>query len=107
MIAWWSVVTQEIQHFISKGKNCQMNRPSLGKTVSTWPGADVWDRLHMDWGNDKNQGNILVIVQAGSGRIEAFPAGNRTSKTDKFILVKSSQDSEYQKFYYLIMALYL
>ena len=37
----------------------------------------------MDWGNVKDQGNILVIVDAGSGWIEVFPAGNRTSETVK------------------------
>ena len=37
----------------------------------------------MDWGYVKYQGNILVIVDAGSGWIEAFPAGNRTSQTVK------------------------
>ena len=53
-----------------------MIRPSLGKTVSTWPEADVWERLPMEWGYVKDQGNILVIVDAGSGWIEAFSAGN-------------------------------
>ena len=37
----------------------------------------------MDWGYVKDQGNILVVVDAGSGWIEAFPAGNRTSQTVK------------------------
>ena len=86
MIAWWPGITQDVQHFVSKGKNCQLNRPSLGKTVSTWPEADVWERLHMDWGYVKDHGNILVIVDAGSGWIEAFPAGNRTSETVKIYL---------------------
>ena len=58
----------------------------MGKTVSTWPEAEVWERLHMDWGYVKDQGNILVIVDAGSGWIEAFPAGNRTSQTVKVYL---------------------
>ena len=34
MIAWWPGFTQDVQNFVSKCKNCQMNRPSLGKTVS-------------------------------------------------------------------------
>ena len=63
-----------------------MNWPSLGKTVSAWPEADVWERLHMDWGYVKNHANILVMVDADSGCIEAFPAGNRTSETDKVYL---------------------
>ena len=41
MIAWWSGITQDVQHFVGKCKNCQMNRPSLGETVSTWPEANV------------------------------------------------------------------
>ena len=41
-----------------------MNRICLGKTVSAWPEADVKERLHMDWGYVKDQGNILVIVDA-------------------------------------------
>ena len=60
MIAWWPGITQGIQYFVSKCKNSQLNRPSLGKTVSTLPAADVWERLHMDWGYVKDQGNILA-----------------------------------------------
>ena len=40
----------------------------------------------MDWGYVKDQGNILVIIDAGSGWIEAFPVGNRTSETVKIYL---------------------
>ena len=47
-------------------------RPSLGKTVSTWPEADVWEGRHVHWGYVKEQGKTLVIVDKGSGWIEAF-----------------------------------
>ena len=97
MITWCPGITQDVQNFVSKCKKCQLNRPSLGKTVSTWPVADVWERLHMDWGYVKDQGHILVIVDAGSGWIEAFPAVNRTSETVKIYLSQILQDSEYQK----------
>ena len=40
----------------------------------------------MDWGYVKDQCETLVIVDAGSGYIEAFPAGNRTSQTMKMHL---------------------
>ena len=40
----------------------------------------------MDWGYVKDQGKISVIVDAGSGWIEAFAAGNRTSETVKIYL---------------------
>ena len=83
MIAWWPGITQDVLRYVSKCKECQENRPSMGKTVSTWPEAEVWERLHIDWGYVKDQGNILVIVDAGSGWIEDFPAGNITSQTVK------------------------
>ena len=57
IIAWWPGTTQDFQHFAIKCKNCQMNRPSLGDAVSTWPETDVWERLHMAWGDVKDQGN--------------------------------------------------
>ena len=69
MIKWWPGITQYVQLFVSKCKNCQMNRPSMGKTVSAWPEADVWERLLMNWGYVNDQGNILVIVDGGSGWI--------------------------------------
>ena len=54
--------------------------------VSAWPEADVWERLHMDRGYVKDQSNILVIADAGSGWTKSFPAGNRTSETVKVYL---------------------
>ena len=83
MIAWWSGISQDVLRYVSKCKECQENRPSLGKTVSPRSEAEVWERLHMNWGYVKHQGNIFVIVDAGSGWIEAFPAGNTTSQTVK------------------------
>ena len=84
MIARWPGITQDVQRFVIKCKNCEMNRSSLRKTVSKWPEADFWERLH--WGYVNDQDNILVIVDAGSGWIEAFPAGNRTQETVKVYL---------------------
>ena len=83
MMSWWPAISHDVLRYVSKCKECQVNRPSLGKTVSTWPEAEVWEGLHMDWVYVKDQGNILVIVDAGPGWIEAFPAGNRTSQTVK------------------------
>ena len=85
-MAWWPGISQDVLRYVSKCKECQENRPRLGKTVSTWREAEVWERLQMNWGYIKDQGNILVIVAAGSGWIEAFPAGNRTSQTVKMHL---------------------
>ena len=50
VIAWWLGITHDVQHFVNKCKNCQMNRTSWQKTASTWPEVDVWERLHIDCG---------------------------------------------------------
>ena len=42
----------------------------------------------MDWGYVKDQGNILVIVDARSGWIEALPVGKRNSQTVKVYFCK-------------------
>ena len=81
MIAWSPGFTQDVVFFVSKCKNCRMNRPTLGETVSEWPEADVWERLHVDLDYVKDQDKILVTVNAGSSLIEAFPTGNRSSET--------------------------
>ena len=46
MIAWWPGISQDVLRYVSKCKECQDNRPSLGKTVSTWPEAEVWETPH-------------------------------------------------------------
>ena len=74
------------KHFLSKCKNSQMNRPGLGKKVSTWPKSKAWERLHVDWGDVKDQANIQVIVDAGTGWVDVFHLGNRTSETVKIYL---------------------
>ena len=85
-MSWWPGISQDVLRYVSKCKEYQENRPSLEKTVSTWPEAEVWERLHMDWRYVKDQSNILLIVDAGSVWIEDFPVGNRTSKTVKLHL---------------------
>ena len=67
MMAWWPGISQDILRYVSKCVECQENRPSLGKTVSTLSEADIWERLHVDWGYVKDKGNILMIVDAESG----------------------------------------
>ena len=33
MRAWWPSISQDVLRYVSKGKKCQENRPSLRKTV--------------------------------------------------------------------------
>ena len=34
-LAWWPGISQDVLIYVGKYKECQENRPSLGKTVST------------------------------------------------------------------------
>ena len=82
-VIWWPGITQDVQHFISKCINCQMNKTSLRKIVSTWPEAVALKWQRIDWGYVKDQVNITVIVDAVSVWKEAFPAEIGTSETIK------------------------
>ena len=64
-------------------RNAKKSGLAWRKTVSACPEAEVWERFHMNWGYFKDQGDILVIVEAGLGWMEAFPAGYRTLQTMK------------------------
>ena len=95
--------TQYVQHVVSKVKKCQTNRLHLRETVSKWPEADVWERLHTDCDYVKNNGNISLIVDASTILIKTFPAWGRKSEKVKNVTVKPLHDSEYLSLKYLII----
>ena len=37
------------------------------KTGLACPELEVWENLHINWGYVKDQGNIILMVDAGSG----------------------------------------
>ena len=41
------------------------------------PEVKPFERLHADWAHVSKVGNVLVIVEAASGWIEAFPFNDR------------------------------
>ena len=49
MTAWWPGVSQDVLRYVSKCEECQENRPSLGKIVSTRPEAKVWKNSTWAW----------------------------------------------------------
>ena len=71
-----------IQLFVEKCGICRKLRPAVSRTVDVWPTALPFQRLHMDWAHVKGIGDILILVDAGSGWIEAFPMCDRTSASD-------------------------
>ena len=80
-MSWWPGVGKEVEKFmIACSESAKI---PTEKSVDTWPDAQPWERLHMDWGYIQDLGNVLVIVEAGSGWIEVFICGNRP--TEKII----------------------
>ena len=78
--AWWPGMDKDIRLMVEKCGICNKLRPAVDRSVDVWPSALPFQRLHVDWAYVKNVGEILIIVDAASGWIEAFPMRDRSSK---------------------------
>ena len=77
--AWWPGMVSDVNTFVSKCQVCNKVRPHLAKSTDHWPESLPLDRWHMDWAWFKDR-NIFVMVDAGSGWVEAFETRSRTSE---------------------------
>ena len=80
LMYWWPGVRKDVEKFISVCSECGKIRPRTEKLVDTWPDAQKWERLHMDWAYIQNIGKIFIIVDAGSGWIEALVCRDRPTE---------------------------
>jgi len=76
---WWPRMDNDVSQWIKDCAACAESRPSGHDETFTWPEADPWTRIHMDWAFIKPRGEILIIADAGSGWLEAFPCKDRSS----------------------------
>ena len=79
--AWWPNMDSEIERMVRQCSVCKRKRFRGDESVHKWPTANPFERLHMDWADIPSVGTVLIIVDAGSGWIEAFPTKNRSSET--------------------------
>ena len=49
LMTWWPGVGIDVNKFISASSECAKIRPRTEKLVNTWPDAQPWDSLQMDW----------------------------------------------------------
>ena len=77
--AWWPGMTMDMRNWVNQCTVCSKLRPATARSVDTWPPASAFQRLHMDWAYVKDAGNVLIIVDAATGWIEAFPIRDRSS----------------------------
>ena len=80
LMSWWPGVGKDVEKVISACSECAKIGPRTEKSIDTSPDAQPWERLHMDWAYIQEVGNTLIIVNAGSGWIEAFICGNRPTE---------------------------
>ena len=67
LTSWWPGFGKDVEKFISACSEFAKIRPRTEKSINTWPDAQPWERLHMNWACIQEVGNNLIIVDAGSG----------------------------------------
>jgi hypothetical protein len=77
--AWWPGMSSDVNHFVSRCQLCNTTRPHLAKTTDLWPECPPFERWHIDWAWCKDR-YIFIMVDAGSGWVEAFESRLRTSE---------------------------
>ena len=77
--SWWPAMDAQVSKWVAECTTCSQIRPRLGRDRGQWPEAKPFERLNMDWCYIDGVGNVLVMVDSGSGWIEAFRHKERTS----------------------------
>ena len=81
LAAWWPGLSWDVMRMTKQCETCNKIRPVLTKSCDTWPKAEPFERMHMDWAFVKDAGNVLVIVDSATGWIEAFLTKERSTNT--------------------------
>ena len=79
---WWPGMDTAIEATVKSCHACQLNRPQATPvSESPWPYPDApWDRLHIDYAGPVDGVMILVIVDAYSKWIAAYPTKSSTAE---------------------------
>ena len=57
-MSWWPGFGKDVEKFVSAYSECAKIRPRTEKSIDTWPDAQPWERLHMDWAYIQEVSNI-------------------------------------------------
>lgn len=80
LAAWWPGLDADVELAVKACTTCNKIRPNSSKTCSSWPAAKPFERIHMDWAHIKGVGDILIVVDSGSGWIEAFRTNSKETR---------------------------
>ena len=81
-VIWWPNIDSEIEEMVKGCNECQLTRaapPVAPLNPLPWP-SKPWSRIHMDYAGPFLNHMFLVIIDAESKWIEAFPMHLSTSK---------------------------
>ena len=78
--AWWPFMDSDIEQFVKNCTECSKKRPRLIDSTHKWEECAPWESLQMDWLYEAEHGNILIIGNASSGWLEAFPCTDRSTR---------------------------
>ena len=91
---WWPGMFRDVRGWVLSCSFCSTVRPRLPpKSEASWPKGLPFQRIHADWCHVPGEGNLLLLVDAESGWIEATLLKERT--TDKVISCLSTLCSRF------------
>ena len=81
-VIWWPKLDTKIEEMVRCCNDCQLTRPMPPASPLNplpWP-AKPWSRIHIDFAGPFLNHMFLIVIDAGSKWIEAFPMLTSTSK---------------------------
>ena len=81
-VIWWPKLDMDIEEMVKGCNECQLTRsmpPAAPLNPLPWP-TKPWSRIHVDFAGPFMNHMFLIIIDAGSKWIEAFPMLTSTSK---------------------------
>ena len=82
-LVWWPGMDQAIEEMVRRCSDCQQSRPSPPVAPLhpwKWP-TRPWTRLHIDYAGPMEGKMFLIVIDAHSKWIEAFPVASATALT--------------------------
>lgn len=79
LTSWWPTLGKDVRLWIRSCSSCSKLRPSFPEEPNSWPVCGPFERIHADWCHIPDVGNLLIVVDAASGWIEASLPQQRTT----------------------------
>ena len=79
---FWPAMRFHVEQFVKSCQQCRATRFMAPDTTHSWPkDTSPWSRIHLDWAHHRSTGDVLVMVDATSGWLEAAVCRDRRTNT--------------------------